>query len=311
MQFIRMLIVMVSACCGSCLTNDPGYHYEVQKLDKHVVHIVTVNPKKYNVNIVKANDGAVGRETVSSMAKRSNAEIAINGGFFEIGDRTDGTPSRSLVIDGKVYKARNQLESLAIVDFGKLLIQSANPKEYIQKKPHASLVSGTPLLIAHGKIVQKLLQKDSEFFTKLHARTALGIKPDGTVIIIVAEHHYQRDLASITLGEMKSLMQKKAILLNQKYGKKPGDITLNELKEILEEHFSSKNGAKGLALTSLAQLMERLGCEFAINLDGGGSSTLWINGNVVNETIGDQDEANGLQTVRPVSDSIVFKKKCP
>ena len=311
MQFIRMLIVMVSACCGSCLTNDPGYHYEVQKLDKHVVHIVTVNPKKYNVNIVKANDGAVGRETVSSMAKRSNAEIAINGGFFEIGDHTDGTPSRSLVIDGKVYKARNQLESLVIIDSGKVLIQSANPREYIQKKTHASLVSGIPLLIAHGKIVHNLLQKNGEFYRKSHARTALGIKPDGTIIIIVAEHHYQKDLVSITLGEVKSLIQEKVALLSQKYGKKPGDITLNELKEILEDHFSKKNGAKGLSLLSLAQLMERLGCEFALNLDGGGSSTLWINGNVVNQTIGDQDEDNGLQTVRPVSDSIVFKKKCP
>lgn len=250
MQFIRMFIIMVSACCGSCLTNDAGYHYEVQKLDKHVVHIVTVNAKKYNVNIVKANDGAVGRETVSSMAKRSNAEIAINGGFFEIGDHTDGTPSRSLVIDGKVYKeARNQLESLVIIDSGKVLIQSANPREYIQKKPHASLVSGIPLLIAHGKIFHNLLQKNGEFYRKSHARTAN--KPDGTIIIIVAEHHYQKDLVSITLGEVKSLMQEKVALLSQKYGKKPGDITLNELKEILADHFPKKMAQKDFPCQAL------------------------------------------------------------
>ncbi|MGV8949329.1 MAG: phosphodiester glycosidase family protein [Candidatus Paracaedibacter sp.] len=105
-------------------------------------------------------------------------------------------------------------------------------------------------------------------------------------------------------------MQEKTELLSQRYSKNPGDITLNELKEILEEHFSSKDGAKGLSLLSLAHLMEKLGCEFAINLDGGDSSTLWINGKVVNQTFGDQDEGNSLQTVRPVSDSIVFKKKC-
>jgi exopolysaccharide biosynthesis protein len=310
MHFIRMLIVIVIVCCGSCLTDDAGYYYEVQKLDEHVLHIVTVNPKKYDVNIVKANNGAVGRETVSSMAKRSNAEIAINGGFFEIGDLKNGMPSRSLVIDGKVYKAKNQLESLIIINFGKVLIQSENPKKYIQKKPHTSLVSGIPLLISHGKIVQDLLQKDGEFYTKPHARTAVGIKPDGTIIITVAEHHYQKDLVSLTLGEVKSFMQEKTELLSQRYSKNPGDITLNELKEILEEHFSSKDGAKGLSLLSLAHLMEKLGCEFAINLDGGGSSTLWINGKVVNQTFGDQDEGNSLQTVRPVSDSIVFKKKC-
>ena len=144
MQFMQVLIVIIIVCCGSCLTDDAGYHYEVQKLDEHVLHIVTVNPKKYDVNIVKANDGAIGRETVSSMAERTDAEIAINGGFFEIGDLKNGMPSRSLVIDGKVYKAKNQLESLIIMDFGKVLIQSENPKEYIQKKPMFLSFQGSP-----------------------------------------------------------------------------------------------------------------------------------------------------------------------
>ena len=53
--------------------------------------------------------------------------------------------------------------------------------------------------------------------------------------------------------------------------------------------------------------MLKMGCEDAINLDGGGSSTLWINGKVVNKTLGDKDEGNGKQTERPVSDAIVFR----
>lgn len=55
--------------------------------------------------------------------------------------------------------------------------------------------------------------------------------------------------------------------------------------------------------------MQDLGCEYAINLDGGGSSTLWINGNVVNNTFGDQDEAVGEKIERPVSDVIIFRNK--
>ena len=35
------------------------------------------------------------------MAERSKAEIAINGGFFEIGDHRDGNPSGVLIINGK------------------------------------------------------------------------------------------------------------------------------------------------------------------------------------------------------------------
>jgi len=51
------------------------------------------------------------------------------------------------------------------------------------------------------------------------------------------------------------------------------------------------------------------GCISAINLDGGGSSSLYINGKYINNQVGDQDEASGVAVVRPVSDAIIFKKK--
>ena len=47
--------------------------------------------------------------------------------------------------------------------------------------------------------------------------------------------------------------------------------------------------SKGLSLLELADLMKELGCVTAYNLDGGGSSTLWFNGRVLNRptTFGD------------------------
>ena len=46
----------------------------------------------------------------------------------------------------------------------------------------------------------------------------------------------------------------------------------------------------GLSLLELAQLMQDLGCTLAYNLDGGGSSTIWFNGKVLNRptTFGDK-----------------------
>jgi len=38
----------------------------------------------------------------------------------------------------------------------------------------------------------------------------------------------------------------------------------------------------GMTYPELASLMKRLGCEYAVNLDGGGSSTLWLDGRVMN-----------------------------
>lgn len=54
----------------------------------------------------------------------------------------------------------------------------------------------------------------------------------------------------------------------------------------------------GLSLYQLGYLMQNLGCKTAYNLDGGGSSTMWFNGEVLNKptTFGDVIEE------RPISD---------
>ncbi|WP_136193982.1 phosphodiester glycosidase family protein [Actinomyces procaprae] len=44
-----------------------------------------------------------------------------------------------------------------------------------------------------------------------------------------------------------------------------------------------KGYSRGVTMTELAQIMADLGCDCAYNLDGGGSSTLWFNGEVVNQ----------------------------
>lgn len=54
--------------------------------------------------------------------------------------------------------------------------------------------------------------------------------------------------------------------------------------------------------------MQKLRCQFAINLGSGEFPTLWL-GPVVNKTIGDNNENNELKTIRPISDAIVFIKK--
>lgn len=56
----------------------------------------------------------------------------------------------------------------------------------------------------------------------------------------------------------------------------------------------------GMTLEELGRYMRTLGCEEAMNLDGGGSSTLWVDGRVVNSPCnGDErDISNGLVLVR-------------
>jgi len=56
----------------------------------------------------------------------------------------------------------------------------------------------------------------------------------------------------------------------------------------------------GMTLTELARYLAALGCVDAVNLDGGGSATLWCRGKVLNSPSDKQerDVANGLVVVR-------------
>ena len=82
-----------------------------------------------------------------------------------------------------------------------------------------------------------------------------------------------------------------------------GEITVNEATEVDQAMRSNPRTAigmieplhyllvvsdgrtdesEGLTLMELAQVMQDLGCQTAYNLDGGGSSTMWFMGEVVN-----------------------------
>lgn len=59
----------------------------------------------------------------------------------------------------------------------------------------------------------------------------------------------------------------------------------------------------GLSLVQLAEVFENLGATTAYNLDGGGSSTLYFNGQVVNQIVGGRSQSEE----RSVSDILYFK----
>jgi exopolysaccharide biosynthesis protein len=63
----------------------------------------------------------------------------------------------------------------------------------------------------------------------------------------------------------------------------------------------------GMTLKELGEYMARIGCEEAINLDGGASATCWYRGRVVNSPCNGSERsiANGLVVLRkakPASD---------
>ncbi len=65
----------------------------------------------------------------------------------------------------------------------------------------------------------------------------------------------------------------------------------------------------GMTMYELSDLMVQLGCVHALNLDGGGSSTMVYEGAIKNSPHGDEDEGAGKSMVRRVSDAIVVVPK--
>lgn len=80
-----------------------------------------------------------------------------------------------------------------------------------------------------------------------------------------------------------------------------GQIAENHYVIIVSEGRTSDS--EGLTLYQLAEQFEELGAATAYNLDGGGSSTLYFNGKVVNQTVGGNDNSEE----RAVSDILYFK----
>jgi len=122
------------------------------------------------------------------------------------------------------------------------------------------IVGGTPLLIYNNtRIIDfESEQTLSTFLSHRHARTAIGVLPDGKWIFVVVDKTERFD---------------------------------------------------GMTMYELSDLMAQLGCMHALNLDGGGSSTMVYEGAIKNSPHGDEDEEAGQNTVRRVSDAIIVLPK--
>ena len=109
------------------------YDYQKKVYDQHSVHVVTISPKEYQIKIVKSKDSVLGLETLSEMATRVSADIAINAGFFEMYGQNQGMPTGTLIIDGHLYMARRQLHQALMMQGQQVNIQQVSAKINVQQ----------------------------------------------------------------------------------------------------------------------------------------------------------------------------------
>lgn len=172
-----------------------------------------------------ANDTYNGKkETISSMAKRLGAVLAVNAsGFYAKTNKPMGTVVRNgeLVSIDPAYTG----EILSLKSDGNLNFTTINSEEEFNNLDIEQTFTFGPILVRDSQATQL---ND----TSRHPRTAIGQLDDNRYVIVVAE------------GRME--------------------------------------GTDGMTLGELQQLFLNLGCKTAYNLDGGGSTTLYFQGKLIN-----------------------------
>ncbi len=175
------------------------------------------------------------RTKTSEMAQKHGAVAAVNGSFFdmdqhfpvcylridsvELGENTPGKDT----VNRKYY----QYGTLCLLGDSVFILKTDSSRHWEEALPYPDIMTAGPLLIWHDTL--QYMRDDRTFVTNRHNRTAVGIRDDGTVLLLVADGRFKQ--------------------------------------------------AEGLSLTELQQIFRWLGCRDALNLDGGGSTTLFLNVN--------------------------------
>ncbi len=208
--------------------------------------------------------------TVASFATRDSALAAINGSYF---DMRTGVPVCYLRIAGQELgentPAQHDSLNRKYYQYATIrLLPSRRPRFVVpdslrtfeRTMPDSNIMTAGPMLIRKGMDIPQRL--DRRFVYARHPRTAIGLKPDGTVVMLVADGRHR--------GE-----------------------------------------AEGLSLPELTRILHWIGCCDAVNLDGGGSSTMYIKergtGGIVNHPADNGRFDTGGQ--RRVANAILVTKR--
>ena len=286
-----------------------------------------------------ASNTLASKTKISKMAEKENAIVAINGGYFKpetgiplgtlmINKKVYTGPIYDRValgISSKTYEmARIKLKSSVITNIGELKIDNINQprmlsthtivytRDWGENTPPTPQY-GSQLVVDKGKLV-----KISQNSVKIPNDGFVIIAPSKKIASIAKAKHFKLDLK--INPEWKDINH---IVSGGPYLVKNGeifvDMTAQKLSAIggrnprtaigytKDNHLimltaDGREGSSiGLTLMELAQLMKEFGCINAMNLDGGGSTVMYIQGRVVNKPV----VADGI----PLSHSITVSLK--
>jgi exopolysaccharide biosynthesis protein len=236
------------------------------------VQAMRLDPRKVRLETALAEDRLPARETVLSIARRRGALAAVNAGFFAL---ADGTPQALLKNAGTlVGRALQPRGAVAITDR-----------------------RGRPPLLFDRVTIEEAPDGGALYRTRLGsspndwARAGHAVSGAGMLVVD------GRDISDWTdegLSDGFDTTRHPRTLIGLDEDNSIWLVTVDGRQPAL---------SLGMSFAELKALARRLGLRFALNLDGGGSTTMVVQGHIVNHPSDDSGP-------RKVSDAIlVFRRR--
>ncbi len=363
-----VLLVWAGVCHASLSKTSDRLPYQTFKTAaKQTVHVLIVDPKRFEIKLAHAQDTALGRSTLSDLAKKHRATAAINGGFFKIGAKIDGLPAGILKIQGQwyglAYRDRAALgwsthSPITLMDRVQTktrvyLNHQLSPVQLLNQPPlktkailYTDAYPGNVDVTAdtYGLSIQDQrlisiqsagpMQNKKNTYRYLLPKNKVPKHPvevghPATVGIEVMPHFLKENHLAwqgvenilggapllITRGRViKDYSGEKVLsgFIKERYARTAVGIRKNGDWVLVVVEQSALSNSAGMTIPELASFMKAQDCEYALNLDGGSSSTLYMNHKILNHP--DEDEAEDEDSAawtsfRPIGDAILIIPK--
>jgi exopolysaccharide biosynthesis protein len=242
------------------------------------IHVLTVDPREHVIRPVRASGDNVARETVTTLARRYGALAAINGGFWKL----NGNPAGILKINHRWYGTPTKPRgAIGWSRNGQRVLIDRVLTNY----PLNSSPADSPIEVIPASVPPHTTSEEWRELEHIVGGTPVLISggnliedytPEQTLITFLINKHPRTAVGIRSNGEWVFV--------------------------VVDGRFYGFLG--GMAIRELAELMLQLGCTEALNLDGGGSSTMVIEGVVINEPSGTIQEEG--KSVEAVSDALLI-----
>ncbi|MCS5710849.1 phosphodiester glycosidase family protein [Candidatus Berkiella aquae] len=277
-----LFISVITPCYAKTLLPE----HQFLQIQGHEIHLLSFDPDSVEIIQVKSPDNR--RRSVTEFVKEHHAYAGINGGYFAISDNGEGSAVGALKIRGEwinfpIQKRGaigwNKVEQKPYFD--RLITKNRQTQPVVVPEfdtgPTARkrwqqfdyVVGGIPLLMKNSKPIVDYRQEQ--------------------MITSFSEERHARTAVCLKKDG-------KWLWLVASHTKKPDRPQVSKIIE-------------GLTLRELTDILLKQGCVDAINLDGGGSSTLVIDGKIINQPAGDFNPLFRSYEERPVYDAMLLIPK--